>query len=75
MFLFPVTEIEVGKATKNLKGKFSSGIDEVPGHVVRQFIEYIKKPLAHIYNVSLQSGTFPDKLKLARVKPLHKKRG
>jgi hypothetical protein len=73
MFLFPVTEIGVGKVTKNLKGKFSSGIDEVPDHVVKQCIAYIQKPLAHIYNVSLQSGTFPDRLKLARVKPLHKK--
>jgi hypothetical protein len=43
MFLFLVTEIEVEKVTKNLKSKFSSGVDEVPDHVVKQCVEYIKK--------------------------------
>jgi hypothetical protein len=32
-----------------------------------------KKPLTHIFNASLSSGTFPDRLKLAKVMPLHKK--
>ena len=30
------------------------------------------KPLLHIFNQSLQSGIFPDKLKIARVTPLFK---
>ena len=30
------------------------------------------KPLLHIFNVSLQNGTFPDELKIARVTPLFK---
>jgi potassium voltage-gated channel Eag-related subfamily H protein 8 len=32
-----------------------------------------KNPLTHIFNASLSSGTFPDRLKLAKVIPLHKK--
>jgi len=32
----------------------------------------IIKPLAYIYNLSLKEGTFPDKLKLAVIKPLLK---
>ena len=31
------------------------------------------KPLLHIFNQSLQSGIFPDKLKIARVTPSFKK--
>ena len=31
------------------------------------------KPLLHIFNQSLQSGIFPDNLKIARVTPLFKK--
>jgi hypothetical protein len=50
---------------KHLKGTFSSGIDEVPDHLIKQCTENIKKPLTPIYNVTLQSGTFPDRLKLA----------
>jgi potassium voltage-gated channel Eag-related subfamily H protein 8 len=40
---------------------------------VKQCIKYIKKPLVHIHNASLGSGTFPDRLKIAKVIPLHKK--
>jgi hypothetical protein len=29
-------------------------------------------PLAHIYNASLEAGVFPERLRLAKVKPLHK---
>jgi hypothetical protein len=31
-------------------------------------------PLAHIYNASLEAGIFPERFKIAKVKPLHKKR-
>jgi hypothetical protein len=40
---------------------------------VKQCIHLIKGPLAHIYNVSLNSGVFPDKWKRAKMKPLYKK--
>ena len=30
------------------------------------------RPLIHIFNGSLQNGTFPDELKIARVTPLLK---
>jgi potassium voltage-gated channel Eag-related subfamily H protein 8 len=32
-----------------------------------------KKPLVYIYNVSLSSSIFPNRLKTAKVKPLYKK--
>jgi predicted outer membrane repeat protein len=73
MFMFPVTEMEVEKVVKDFKGKLSAGVDEVPDYVVKQCIQFIKKPLVNIYNASLESGIFPDQLKIARVKPLHKK--
>jgi hypothetical protein len=34
-----------------------------------------KKPLTHIYNVSLNSGVFPKESKIAKAKPLYKKGG
>jgi hypothetical protein len=33
----------------------------------------VKGPLTHIYNMSINSGTFPKLFKVARVKPLYKK--
>jgi hypothetical protein len=37
-------------------------------------VQFIKKPLADICNASFASGVFPEKLKIAIIKPLHKKK-
>jgi hypothetical protein len=60
--------------TKSLKGKPTSGDDDIPENLLKQCIHLIKGPLTHIYNLSLNSGVFPDLWKTAKVKPLHKKR-
>jgi hypothetical protein len=73
MFLFPVRESEVEKVEKGLKNKLPAGIDEIPDYVVKQCITLLKKPLANIHNTSLESGTFPDQPKIAKVVPLYKK--
>jgi hypothetical protein len=44
IFICPVTENEVECVTKNLKGIFSAGYDEIPDHLVKQCIKFIKKP-------------------------------
>jgi len=47
---------------------------EIPGNLLQQCIKLIKKPLILIYNVFFfKSSIFPDKLKIVKVKPLHKK--
>jgi hypothetical protein len=69
MFLLPVTESEVEKVAKGLKNKLSAGNDEIPDYVVKQCIKLLKKPLANIYNASLESRNFPDQLKVAKVVP------
>ena len=58
---------------RSLKNKLTAGTDEIPEYVVKQCIEQLKVPLANIYNASLESGNFPDKLKIAKVTPIHKK--
>jgi hypothetical protein len=72
IFIKPVSEDEAEKVIRNLKGKLSIGIYEVPDLVVKKCMKSIKKPLTNIHNASLESGIFPDRLKLAVVKPLHK---
>ena len=69
----PVAEDEVEKAIKDLKGKLLADIDEVPDLIVQECMKCIKKPLSDICNASMESGIFPDKLKLAVVKHLLKK--
>jgi hypothetical protein len=73
MFVYSVTEEEVISLAKNFKGKTTAGDDDIPEYLVKQCIQLIKGPLAHIYNLSLNSGVFPDAWKTAKVKPLYKK--
>jgi len=71
--MLPISEQEVQCVIKKLEGKFLAGYDEIPENVVKQCAKFIQGPLTHIYNMSLNSGTFPEIFKVARVKPLHKK--
>jgi hypothetical protein len=73
IFINPVSETEVEKVVRNLKGKCSSGFDDVTDCIVKKCVQFIKKPLADVCNASFASGVFPEKLKIAIIKPLHKK--
>jgi hypothetical protein len=71
IFINPVSETEVEKVVKNLKGKYSSGFDDVTDSSVKKCVQFIKKTVADICNAS--TGVFSEKLKVAIKKPLHKK--
>ena len=58
---------------KKFKGKFPAGYDEIPEYVAKQCAKFVKGPFAHIYNILINSCTFPEKFKVSRVKPLYKK--
>jgi hypothetical protein len=48
------------------------GYDEFPETVIKYCVQYLIKPLAHIFNLSFQSGTFPEMLKISKIKPIPK---
>jgi len=73
IFINPISENEIEKVVKNLKGKCSSAFDGVTDFIVKKCVQFTKNPLADICNTSLASGIFPEILKIAIVKPLHKK--
>jgi hypothetical protein len=58
---------------KSLKNSYSAGFDEIPEVIVKTSVHYIKKPLTHIFDLSLQKGLFPDSLKVAKTRPVFKK--
>jgi hypothetical protein len=74
MFIAPVTETELIQVIKGLKNNSSAGFDETPTFLVKQCLCLFIKPLVHIYNVSFQTGTFPDMMKIAKVKPSFKQK-
>ena len=72
MYVDPVSPHEVLEIVTKLKPKTSFGHDLIPMKVVTNYIINILPVLTHISNKSLLSGTFPSKLKLAKVVPVYK---
>ena len=72
LFLQPVTQPEIINLVNNTKSKKSKYHDDIDVYLVKQLIPYLVIPLEHIFNISLQTGVFPDSMKIARVIPLFK---
>ena len=73
IFFIPVDEIEVIDIVNNLKAKKSSGCDGISLFLLKQIIHEIAAPLTHIFNLSLTTGIFPSKMKVAKIIPIFKK--
>jgi hypothetical protein len=67
----PVSEDELEKVIKDLKGKFSAGIDGVLDLIIEKCLKFMKKPLT--CNASMDLGIFPGRINFVIVKHLHKK--
>ncbi|XP_060780217.1 uncharacterized protein LOC132888186 isoform X1 [Neoarius graeffei] len=72
IFLTATDEEEIIQIVRKCKNKTSADWNDIDMLTVKTVIEGIVKPLTHICNLSFQSGTFPDKMKIARVIPLFK---
>ena len=72
IFLNPVTTAEVNNILTNMIPKTSSGIDDINNKLLKELKEYLLVPLEQIFNLSLIQGIFPDRMKTAKVVPLHK---
>jgi hypothetical protein len=68
-----VTKYEVIEVTKNLKSKTSQDLWYISTKLLKTVIVDIAEHLAIIFNRCLESGDFPDLLKMARVIPIFKK--
>ena len=68
-----LTRKELLDAFNSLQSNKSSGIDEINVNVVKHVFDIIESPMRHIVSISLKSGNFPDKMKIACVTPIFKK--
>ena len=73
MEMTSIFESEVVNVLHSLKPKDSVRYDGISSKILKYCASAIKKPLTHILNCSLMSGTCPDRCKFAIVKPVHKK--
>ena len=70
-YLSPVTEAEVDKIISNFRDS-AAGWDELKPSIIRTVKDSIKIPLAHIGNLSFDTGIFPVELKIAKIIPIFK---
>lgn len=73
IFLSPIDPYEVRSLILNLKNKMSHGVDELPPILLRQCADELTLPFYTLLNQSFEEGTFPNLLKKALIKPIHKK--
>ena len=73
IFLHIITLNEVKKEISKLDPKKSPGYDDVTAKFLQISEDLIATPLCQICNMSMSSGIYPDKLKIAKVIPIYKK--
>ena len=71
MYLAPTNNTEVEEVLNSLDSD-TPGYDDISPKVLKCSSKILSIPLAHIINLSLRTGTFPQKLKLAKVIPIFK---
>ena len=67
-----ITNNEVVEALKQIKSKKSPGIDGISTRLLKDASVVVAESLVSIFNLSLQTGIFPDDWKLAKVSPVFK---
>ena len=67
-----ITQIEVLKLIDSISIYKSSGIDNVSGRVLKDFLQLANRELTLLYNHILDTGIFPDRWKIASVTPIPK---
>jgi len=63
---------EIEEIIKSLKTKNKYGYNEISTKILKISCPFISSPLNYIFNKILFWGVFPDRLKYATIKPLHK---
>ena len=72
LFLYPATPVEVNNIINAMQPKTSHGYDDISPKLVRKCSQALISPLVHIINLSISTGIFPDKMKLAKVIAIYK---
>ena len=64
---YTLQDEELEEAFNSLKSNKSPGFDDISSFIVNFCIRDIFHPLKHIFNLSFETGVFPNVMKTARV--------
>ena len=63
---------ELKDAFYSLKTNKNLGYDNISSNIIKQCFGTLNRRLYYIYNIFVQSGVFPEEIKIARVTPIFK---
>ena len=72
-FISPYTKKEIIKIISNFRSTISAGPNTIPTKFLRLLADDICEHRSIIFNIHFANGIFPEKLKVAKVIPVHKK--
>ena len=72
LVLHSTSALEIEKIALALPNKTSCGHDKISNQMLKSIIPAILTPLSIVFNQSIVTGKFPQKMKQAEVVPLHK---
>nr|CAH7718740.1 unnamed protein product [Callosobruchus chinensis] len=68
----PVIASDIISIINTLSTSNSTGADRISTNMLKMCSTLISQPLAFLINCSIEEGIFPDKMKIAKIKPLFK---
>ena len=68
-----VSRIFVERELKSLKRRKATGSDDLPTGILKDAAFSLSSPLTHLIYLSLSTGVVPNKWRIAKVTPIHKK--
>ena len=68
----PISKLEVERELRSIKRTKSTGIDNLPPGLLKDTACLISAALAHLINLSLQKGSFPTDMKIAKIVSVHR---
>ena len=71
-FMTPTDPEEIRKIILSCKSKKSSGHDQISTNLIKRLIPCVSYPISIIVNKSLETGSVPTTMKLAKVVPIYK---
>ena len=71
--IYPTTPVEVESYLKTINIRKSVGPFSIKNRVLKEFNKVFAVPISHIFNVSLDSGVFPKKMKIASCTSVQKR--
>ena len=73
MYMKPIVEMDITRIIEKFNPNKSAGDDNIGNFIIKRVAKEIVKPLTQIFNLSISTGSVPEKLKIAKVIPIYKK--